>query len=61
MNDVEIKVTVPHWIAVYLMEMCQQEAEYWRTTENNKAHATLWEKLAGDIQTAIEKEDKWTT
>jgi len=58
MNDVTIKVTVPHWIAEYLMEMCEKEADFW-IFEDNPSFKGQWRKLAQDIEEAIDKADQF--
>ena len=61
MNDVEIKVTVLHWIAEHLVEMCEQEAEYHhQQVPPRDDRADLWEELGGEIWSAIEEADQCT-
>ena len=59
MNDVEIKVTVPPYMAKYLVEMCEQEADYWHQQVPPRDDvADEWEELGGEIWSAIEEADQ---
>ena len=61
MSTVKLNIEVPLWIAEYLNEMSENEAEYWHDLKLED-YADQWEEVAGDILAAIEssKEDKCT-
>ena len=59
MDNVEVKVAVPRWIAEHLPEMFRNEADYWHQQSPPRDDiADQWEEAAMSIEAAIEEANK---